>query len=668
MNTEENKKLILESIKRDFKRLSKSPSGLLERKKKLKSHQSHACTCTSAALITTRQVHAEEWISVVEFDLVPFNINTDSLLLHVLDGLPCPFTYACAAGLRRFLKLREQHPEVLEIVRMSVHDCKGWEIPKLMYLIEDYVASLPAKWKGAISFIARTAFIQTQALYPNGTPIAVLGFNSRFPSRPTDDNRESMKLADKGKENLLDKPFLKNFDSFRERNGEILKNLLETREGFNAVCDKIFADYENTKNAINAAADLGFPDLTDSRLHQMVRRPLTVNTLVRFSRDLRKLSTEEQLRIFATLSRKEEFAFSKPEGVDVTGIPLLRTNAERETLECMYEILISTHYLPSMVVLTCLFSILAETSWNSETALSLTARNIVVRGHKYYLVGVKRKTDSLMKAEIDDDTSTYNSKNEAQISGVSKDICIKDKTAVTAIKLLLANDVQISLTSGIPDNPLFSVVHRKKVGKTEVKRLPIAKTLIAFFKKFHYERFQLSALRKLGARIDYLSEGGNIFTVQALLDHSSPEITRIYLESAHFVELLEANTRRFMKKLEATALFVCGRGSELANRGLSEKDVQAALFPASPNSNAPSVADQWLEETIEKFEVGVAELQFCAYQYRFYRKNYQKLLQENPLRFLRVHFPRLAFCSALRNVILASPHGRLLEKYERKLA
>jgi hypothetical protein len=80
------------------------------------------------------------------------------------------------------------------------------------------------------------------------------------------------------------------------------------------------------------------------------------------------------------------------------------------------------------------------------------------------------------------------------------------------------------------------------------------------------------------------------------------------------------------------------------------------------------VADSWVYEEVEKFEVGVAELQHCAYQYHFYKKNFLKLLNENGPRFIEVHFPRMVFSAALRNIILASPHGRLLTQYERKLA
>ena len=332
----------------------------------------------------------------------------------------------------------------------------------------------------------------------------------------------------------------------------------------------------------------------------------------------------------------------------------------------MYEILISTHFLPRMVVLACLLAILIETSWNVQTAMDLTARNIINRGSKFFIVGVKSRTDTLQDAEIHIAASPTR-RADSVSSPQFPDIEIKDRTAIRAIKLLLANNEAIEREHNVSDSPLFTVIHRKSVGPIEFRLLPTEWALRKFFKRFPYQRFQYGALRKLGAHIDYLSEGGNLFTTQALLHHASPEVTKIYLESTLFAELLEANTRRFMRKMEATTLFVCGRGQKLTERGLSEKDVQPMLFPATPSINSSSVADEWIEGSISTFKVGLSELEHCAYQHHFYKKNYQKLVEENPIRFMNVHAPRLLFCIALRNVILASPHKRLLTQYEKKM-
>lgn len=660
------RKLNDEAIKA-FRSSWRSEEKITARQETIRKCTENICTCTSVVLITTRVLYQREFRGIVEFNLAAFELCDDSLLVRVFEGLPCPVLYKSAKALEQFLRLNETNQEVKEIVRIPSADCKGWELQRLMNLIEDFVEKSSVKWKTGKSASIRALFRETQATFPDGSSMAITGFKSRFPDRPTSTEMKSMALTDKSAKVLLDKPFLDNFDSFKGRNDQFLSSLLTTKAEVQAVCQKIFADYESTKAAINTAADLGLPVLEDERLNTMVRRKVRKSTFVKFMPMLRKLSAENQLRIFATLSRKNGFAFDKPAMIDVTGIPLLSVIAEAENSFCMFEALVCTQYLPRMVVLACLFAILTETAWNVETALSLTARNIVVRGNKYLLVGIKGRTDSLQSEDIENRPETAISNPKIEANGNLPDLQIHDSTTVTAIKLLLANDEALSLSHGITDGPLFVTIDRLKRGIVDVKLLPVRSAMDGFFQKYSYEPFQLSALRKLGAHIDYLSEGGNIFTTQAKLNHSSPEVTKIYLESRLFAELMEANTRRFMRKMEASALFVCDRGDMLTERGLSQMDVQPLLFPASPSSTARSIADEWIEGTIDKFEVGVAELEHCAYQYHFYQRHHKRLIQENPLRFLRIHYPRLIFCIALRNVILTSPHSRLLKKYEGKL-
>lgn len=650
----------IEAILKLSKARPKRAEGANQRQNLLKQFKNNICTRTSIVLITTKTTYSQERLSAVHFELDEFDLQEDSLLLHIFRGLPCPTRYDQAVRLRTFLYLHKQHAEVREIIRTPVGNCKRWELPRLMMLIEDHISTREVEYKSTLSAQTRGILRDTQATYADGSPMGVTSFKSRFPNDKPNTSRRSMKLVEKTKMALLDKPFLEDFNSFEERNDKFLKSLVSTRDDLFALCDKIFEDYERTKEAINAAADLGMPDLEDPALQKMVRRKPKAFTFLTFRDKLRALTPDEQLRTFATFSRVNGFAFVKHKFIDVTGIPLLRTNASADSMSCMFEILVSTHYLPTVVVLACLFAIIAETSWNPETALSLTSKDIVVRGNKYFIVGVKGKVNSLQTSEIED-------AKKGDENSVRPDSEITEKTAITAIKLLLSNESAISQWLGISDNRLFVTIDRHNTGPMTIKRLPVIPAMAAFFKKFPYEPFQLGALRKLGAHIDYLFKGGDIFTTQALLGHADPETTKIYLDSSLFPILLEANTRRCMRKMEATELFVCGRGDKLAERGLSDKDIQPLLFPASPSSNARSVADEWIRGAMSEFKVGVAELQHCAYQFHFYQKNFRKLVEENPVRFYKVHFPRLVFSSALRKVILASPHARLIKEYERQL-
>lgn len=159
-----------------------------------------------------------------------------------------------------------------------------------------------------------------------------------------------------------------------------------------------------------------------------------------------------------------------------------------------------------------------------------------------------------------------------------------------------------------------------------------------------------------------------MYSVQALLTHKDRTITVEYVNSKIIMELYEANIRRFMRKLEATALFRLKRSGELAERGLSQKDIQLPLFPVTDALSTRTLVDEWIfQEEEVKISLGVAELAQCARQLKYYKLSYERLITENPARFVELHFPRMLFCAAIREIAKASPHWSIYRRIEREL-
>jgi hypothetical protein len=122
-----------------------------------------------------------------------------------------------------------------------------------------------------------------------------------------------------------------------------------------------------------------------------------------------------------------------------------------------------------------------------------------------------------------------------------------------------------------------------------------------------------------------------------------------------------------MWKLEATALFRLDRENELTGRGLSSNDIQPALFPLIENINSTVRVDEWIYNNGDiELVIGIPELRHCVRQQRYYKDSYERLVSENPKRFIEVHFPRIIFCAAIREVVENSEHRGLLTKLDRE--
>lgn len=484
---------------------------------------------------------------------------------------------------------------------------------------------------------ARSAFYRTTAALSDGTALSATGFRSRFRTLSASGRaRKSPRLLPNP---LREKTFVE-FQSFQERNAAFLDKVTSSKDIVLSLCQSTFDNHGVVLDLLRTATALGPPIKTEQLHHSS--DGLKIERHV--SDSLRKAVWEfdrrdGHMRAVYGLNRQH-----------LTQLHRFQSSASFRTTS---ETLRSRSFLPRMVLVACAIAVMTETAWNLETTLSLTAKNIRISDGNYHFVGVKARSNSIHDIEL---RSTENTSTDG--------LLVISSVAQKAIELLLGHGRSIAEQSGLENPALFLSYNLKEGGPLQFKRFKINLEAHKFYKYHGYEHIQFKELRQLAAHIDYLSPGGNIFTTQALLQHADPQTTLIYLNTTLISKLLEENSRRFMSKLAATTLFITGRSGKIKESGLSKSDVQKRLFPSSEYSDETSISDEWAANMDAPITIGKNELAHCAYQFAYYKMHFNRMITDNPTKFVKMHFPRLLFCLTMRRVILSSPHAALYRAIE----
>jgi hypothetical protein len=614
----------------------------------------NTCTCSSAVIVAEIRTNKVRRRTLVELDLTPLQLTERSLLFAVLTELPCPVNMSYTNAFKRVYAALLANPRACEILRAPIDTLTEHDLSQLYSSIEDAIERRGNKANNCESSHARGIFRLTTARLPGDKALHRKSDRSRFPTgRNRPPQKDGPLVTEPASGSLYNSPILAKFDTFPERNKKALDDVIATKASVLEMCAAAFQKHEELVSLLNQARSSGITMLPAALQEKALLANPTANTV-------KRLPPEQQLQLALHLSDRDEYHRNAPGPgkVHLSGCTALFPYSAKLSPRYLFEILLARHYLPKATQAACIIAIMTDTSWNKETVLDLRMPNVDMRNNKISLTAVKAKSNTIQRAELENSDSNPDN----YIKEVAHPVAAK------AVRLLMAHAEAVEKYTNHSNPPLVCGFNRHDAGVVIFDRYSLIPVFSELFALMQAKPFPVKNLRNLGAHIDFLSEGGNIFTTQALLGHSNANQTLEYLKTTLIHRLLEANTRRFMNKMAASILWACGSTGRLEELNISEDDIQPALFPASHLSQEKSVADEWFESSMTRtVSIGVSELRHCALQFAFYMSNFQRLISDNPRRFLSLHLPRVIFCLTLRRVILVSAHAGLFKEIVKEL-
>lgn len=595
-------------------------------------------------IFVRKVVNGKECIHATPVALAPFRLTKDSLLSVVLRSIPCPTHSSSFGNFSNALDKLRHDPEAKELLRARPAELTTWQIKSLFAAIELVSASWPEKSRCHRFGTIRTYFGLCDISLKDGTQIAECAYIPRLfagKQRAIQQGLPTMRQSEPTTKVLDD------FSSLQERNSQSLRNALDAQEAILELSERTVVEHERVKELLRNARFSGFPEIGRSSVNRFKKGETpTPSTILRQSPD-------DQLRMIVQLIDREElYRLPGRKRIPFLGLSQIKSYLAATSGQRIFELLLSDRFLPRQVIVAHGITIMTVTGLNPDTLYSLKCANVRRQGKSVLITGLKGKVDANVVAIL--------------VEGEENQVKVNDKRAIRALDELMENAQNVEKIFDVQDVSLFVGLDTTSAAPA-FYQFDFYKEYLFFFKRFGRKSVLFRELRRLAAHVDLLSPGGSLYTVQALLNHKHISTSVEYVNTYIISELYEANIRRFMWKLEATALFRLGREDELLVRGLTTKDIQPALFPLIETVNSTGRVDEWVYNNGDiALEIGVAELRHCVRQHRYYKESYERLMSANPLRFVDIHLPRIIFCAAILEIVENSQHRGLLKKLERE--
>ncbi|MFL9898874.1 hypothetical protein PQR71_12020 [Paraburkholderia fungorum] len=468
------------------------------------------------------------------------------------------------------------------------------------------------------------------------------------------------------------------FETLAERNENALRHLTSVRDYIANKCIEVLDAHESLVRNLIDIKERGLSGLPSS-----IAKPLEVGKNPKRGR-IPALEPADRIQVALYLVERDCLYRATPKDTLILREQsILEPLAMKVSAHWLFDALLSDYYLPRIAVTACAVILAMETGWNIETLYSMSASDVVKTDIGYTLLGIKSRIKRRQTALVLIDTGPPPSNKGHTINGDAGDASPSDKAehededgdrdittshATRAIELLLAHNRRIEFFTSQVRPPLLASLRLQR-GHLQIFELYSASTALRMFtKKLNLPKLVFRDFRHLYAHINYLSPDGDIFTVSVILNHADLATTSEYLHSTITKALQDANILRYMNKLAASILWVCGREDIISKKKIDRKYIdEKLLFPASPMQaeGTDCLIDQWINSSGEtQLLIGEEEILHCALQYEYYFKHFNELINANMERFSRFHLPRIVICVALRRVILASRHRSVLTKFE----
>ncbi|MDR8397034.1 MULTISPECIES: hypothetical protein [Paraburkholderia] len=629
----------------------------------------HTVTPTGVLMLTrARDTGRSIARAPVLIDFDELGIARGGLLETALLATECPIGRATLNCLRRVLNLAPLPLKLTQLLGTKIHELGSADILEIFGLIEDVLARRNTKSLYTDSVNARSILKNCNLPLKDNRYISNFKFSSRFPIPPRGviSLWSEFHVPDSTDADLRTPISQQDFNSIEERNKNAYKKIEKTKALLISKCKETLDAHESLVRLLLETKYRNAPAL-DKRSKKSLERG---NIPCMKKEVYEKMTEEDRLWIICdAIERFQIYNNLTARTLRLSGItalyPLVATTKSSHELLAAA---LSDYYLPRLAVTACSILLTLESTWNADTLYSLTRADIQTTKSGFHLTGLKGRGNQPQDFKLEQDDSL-----EAELEILareSEDVEITDSEAVRALKLLLANQERIKIFTEIEKAHLFSSLRLGKHSESIFVYAVQDTAILEFCKHHNLPRLSLKDIRTIGAHAAYLRPNGGIHLANALLRHRSLATTSDYLRSSIINALCDANILRFMKKLQASILFSCGREDILISKNISndfiDKDL---LFPISPfqSEGEQSLIDKWLDASGEmKLEIGVIEIHHCAAQYAFYRDNFGELSTASPERFIKRHLPRIVTCVALRNVIRGSTHSALLMQLEEK--
>jgi hypothetical protein len=627
----------------------------------------HTSTSTGILMVTRARESGREIKSPPAFfDFEALNVSRGGLLEEALLATECPVGRTSIAALRRVLNQTPLPVRLPQILGTKVSDLGSAEIQELFQLIEDVIARKNNKSLYNDSINSRSILANCNIPLKDNRYIRNFRFSSRFeiPGRTDKSIWDELCVPSADDADLRVPISKQDFKNLEERNRNSYNKIQKTKAFIISKCKETLDEHESLVRLILETKSHGAPNL-DKRSEAALERG---NVPAMKRRVYEKMPFQDRLWIICNaIERFQSYKNLCARTLRLNGLTILYPLTAN--IDSNHELLataLSDYYLPRLAVTACSVLLALDSIWNSDALYSLTPPDIRPTKTGYHLNGLKGRGNQRQDFDINDNQSL-----EAELDILADsldDAEITEREAVRAIKLLLVNHERIKYFSGIQDAHLFASLN---VGPTPESLFVYAvqdKAVREFCNHHNLPPLSMRDIRTIGAHAAYLRPNGGIHLANALLKHKSLSTTADYLRSSIINTLCDANIFRFMKKLQASILFACGRTDILKAQKIPDHFIDKdLLFPISPlqGESEDSLIDKWLDANGNmQLEIGPDEIHHCAAQYAFYRDNFFDLSVASPERFIKRHLPRIVTCIALRNVIRGSTHAALLAQHE----
>lgn len=296
---------------------------------------------------------------------------------------------------------------------------------------------------------------------------------------------------------------------------------------------------------------------------------------------------------------------------------------------------VAEYFLSHAALLACQYLIQIKTSWNPDVVRAMTRDQFVFgTDGDLTLNGHKTKVDQHLPPR-------HFGKDEVKFHGL--------------IKMLLEHDANVTKFMPRRSASVFCGVQRnyRAFGLFNPKNAHKA-----FIAAFRLPWFSPGQIRDQVVNTAYLTSDRNVLVVRELLGHADLSSIDTYLNH-HIQRVLgKANMAEFVRRLDVSVRYRTSNNPECA--GPPEKVLTLFAMDSSD-----CLADRWLKSGIE-LEIDEVQIAHCVWQKNYYEGNAERLCNENPHRFERIHLPRIVFCVALYYSVSASPYRYVLKKIERE--
>lgn len=587
-----------------------------------------------------------------------------SFLHEVLESAVYPLDSTTAGSFKRAVLWMAEDDSALQILRSRPQDLNASDIFYLFTLIDKKVSSLKIASEYAMMIHCRRLFIQFPKRLGDDNLVSEIGYRSSIRHAPRSTKTQASEkfsqhiespLAPVGQTHAL------NFNSFAERNQQAFKQGEMTKRFLAQLCEESISAHEVLVQEITVGKSANLNDLPLRTRKSLSKKTLSFKTF-------QKLPNEKKFKVALWYFEIKNYHLSRPGQLmlALTEIDELKRFSPKSrpatARECM-ELMLSDYYLPRNIIISCFIALQLETHLNAETITSLTLKSVQKSKDGYIITGTKSRVDAIISKSIDIETNKKREQELYQEVEITKSIAIK------ALQLLMNNAEAITRAFKVEDPLLLTHIRlTARKGSLRCGPIRIDRALTAWCTHYNIPKFDSRYLRLLGAQVEYLSPDGNIYSVQAKLNHRDIGTTYTYLNTNINKWLHQSNIRRYMDMIAASIYWRTGRDEKLLRSGLNIRNFKTnLLFPIeSGKSKSNNIVDQWLESAGSKIiSMGIDEIQQCAYQFVFYKKQVEFLAGSNPAAFIKYHIPRILICLAMKRIINESIYANILREAEK---